>query len=220
MAYTFGDMQNRIADEMGGRSDLLSNSSGLSLSPIQLAIIDAVQFYENDRFYFNEYRTTGAFSTVNGQEFYTASDWPDIATIQHIDKLSVLISGNRYFMYPRTEQYMEDISINPLVKGQPVDYSYYSERLRFYPIPDNAYPVNVLGTRQFATLSAAGDSNVWTTDAETMIRGEAKFYLYRDTLQDDANAGRAKAAADRAYSSLKGQTQMRVATNKFTPTTF
>src|SRR5215472_3707712 len=101
-------MQNRIADELGARGDLLVPSSNMSASPIQLAIFDAISFWQAERFWFNEYRTTNAFTTVVGQEWYTASDWPDIATILHIDKLSVLISGNRYFMTPRTEQYMED----------------------------------------------------------------------------------------------------------------
>ena len=58
---TYGDLQNRIADELGGRSDLLANSSGLSSSPIQLAILDAVSFWADNRFFFDEYRTAAAF---------------------------------------------------------------------------------------------------------------------------------------------------------------
>lgn len=217
---TFSDMQNRIADELGGRTDLLAPSPGMTYSPIQLAIQDAVSYWENARFYFNEYRTAGAFSTVQGQEFYTASDWPDIATIQHIDKLSVLISGNRYFMWPRTEQYMEDISINPSWSGQPVDYAYYNFQLRFYPIPDNAYPVNVLGTKQFTQLVNNSDSNVWTNVAEMMIRATAKQYIYRDTILDDVKATAMEKSADQQFSSLKGGTFKKSATLKFQATQF
>lgn len=217
---TFGDLCNRIADELGGRTDLLTASTGLTDSPIQLAILDAVSLWDGERFYFNEYRTTGAFSTVAGQEFYTSSDWADIATIGHIDKLSVLISGNRYFMWPRTEEYMEDISINPSWRGQPVDYAYYNFQLRFYPIPDNAYPVNVLGTKSFAALSSNSDSNVWTTEAEAMIRATAKMYLYRDTLQDDGRAQAMANAMQGEYSSLKGNTFRKAATTRMKPTMF
>lgn len=217
---TYGEMQNRIADELGGRSDLLAPSSGLTSSPIQLAILDAIGFYDNERFYFDEYRTPAAFFTVAGQEFYTAADWADIATISQIDKLSVVVSGNRYFMEPRTAQYMEDVSVNPLVTGQPVDYCYYNEQLRFYPIPDNAYAVNVLGTKAFAALSAVSDSNVWTTVAEPMIRARAKMYLYRDTLQKPDMAKVMENAADDEWSSIKGETMKRVATVRFTATHF
>lgn len=217
---TFADMQNRIADELGGRTDLLAPSPSMTLSPIQLAIQDAVQFWENDRFFFNEDRVAGAFSTVKGQEFYSVSDWADIPNLLHIDKLSVLISGNRYFMKPRTEQYMEDISMNPSWQGQPVDYSYYNFQLRFYPIPDNAYPINVLRTFQLAALSGNNDSTIWTNEAEQLIRLTAKQYLYRDTILDDQKSASMESGATKQFSSLKGATFRRSATLKFQPTTF
>lgn len=217
---SLGDMMNRIADELGGRTDLLVPSSGLTYSPIQLAIQDAVSFWENERFYFNEYRTAGAFSTVVGQEFYTVSDWADIPTILHIDKLSILISGNRYFMTPRTEQWMEDISINPSWSGQPVDYAYYNYQLRFYPIPNGVYPVNVLGTKYFTALSAARDTNPWTNDGEQMIRATAKQFIYRDTILDDGKAASMAASAKQQYSSLKGGTFRKAASLKMQPTYF
>ena len=217
---TFGDMQNRIADELGGRSDLLTPSPGLSSSPIALAIIDAIGQWNNERFYFNEYRTDSAFNCVPHQEFYTAADWPDIATIQQIDKLSIYISGNRYFMTPRTEQYMEDISINPSWTGQPVDYSYYNFRLRFYPIPMGPFPVNVLGTKLPAPLVNAGDTNIWTTVAEPLIRANAKLYLYRDTLQDDDRAQSMVQAMNFEAQNLRVATQRRVPTTRMRATNF
>lgn len=217
---TYSQLQYRIADELGGRTELLSPSTGEVLSPIQLAILDAISSNEDDRFYFNEYRTASAFSTVVGQEFYTSADWADIATIQHIDKLSILISQNRYWMYPRTEQYMEDISMNTSWQGQPVDYSYYNFRLRFYPIPDGVYPVNVLGTKKFAALSDASDTNVWTTEAEQLIRLKAKQYLYRDTILDAEKAAMMEMGAQEQYKLLKGATFKKSATLKFQPTTF
>ena len=217
---TFADMQNRIADELGGRTDLLVPSASMTYSPIQLAIQDAVSFWENERFYFNEYRTDSAFSTVVGQEFYTSSDWADIATIFHLDKLTILISGNRYFMTPRTEQWMDDISINPSWSGQPVNYSYYNYKLRFYPIPNGVYPVMVEGTKKFTQLSGNSDSNVWTTDGEPLIRLTAKQYLYRDTILDDIKSASMEAGAAKQFKSLKGGTFKKAASLKFQPTQF
>ena len=205
---------------MGGRTELLSPSSGQTLSPIQLAILDAISSNEDDRFYFNEYRTANAFSTVVGQEFYTSADWADIATILHIDKLSILISSNRYQMYPRTEQYMEDISMNTSWSGQPVDFSYYNFRLRFYPIPNGVYPVNVLGTKKFAALSGSSDENVWTTEAEQLIRLTAKKYLYRDTILDAEKAAQMEAGAREQYKYLKGATFKKAAPIKFQVSSF
>jgi hypothetical protein len=217
---TFADMQNRIADELGGRGDLLLPSANMSASPIQLAIFDAIQRWQNDRFWFNEYRTANAFTTVVGQEWYTATDWPDIATIQHIDKLSALISGNRYFMSPRTEQYMEDVSINPNWSGQPKDYSYYNFRLRFYPIPGGTYPINVEGTRLFTPPSLGSDTTVWTTVAEALIRATAKLYLYRDTLQDDDRSQAMANAMNFEMNNLRAGTARRSATRRMRVTNF
>lgn len=217
---TYGVMQGRIADELGGRTDLSTPSSGLALSPIQFAILDAIRFHENDRFYFNEIRTASAFSTVLNQEFYTSSDWSEIPYLKHIDKLSILVSSNRYYMMGRTEQYMEDVSINPNNSGVPIDYSYYNRQLRFYPIPNGVYPVNFLGTKTFAELSASSDSNVWTDEAEALIRLTAEWLLYRDTIKDDVGAIRAEKAWNRAYTSLKGETFKRMASLTIRPSYF
>ncbi len=213
-------MQNRIADELGGRTDLLAPSPNLAYSPIQYAIWDAISYWQNDRYWFNEYRVTGAFSTVVGQEFYTSADWADIATIQHIDKLSILISQNRYFMVGRTEQFMEDISMNRQWTGQPVDYSYYNFQLRFYPIPNGVYPVNVLGTRMADPLVDDSDTNIWTEEGEQLIRATAKWFLYRDTILDDAKAASMERSAGQQSSNMKAATFKKSATLKFQPTQF
>lgn len=192
----------------------------MTLSPIQLAIQDAVQFWDNEKFFFNESRVTGAFNTVAGQEFYTTADWAGIATLQHIDKLSVLISGSRYHMKGRTEQYMEDISMNASWRGQPVDYAYYNFQLRFYPIPDNVYPINIMETFQLTPLVLNNDSTIWTNEAEQLIRLTAKQYLYRDTILDDIKSKSMELGAEKQFSSLKGETFKKSATLKFQPTTF
>jgi hypothetical protein len=217
---TYLELQTRIADEIMGRTDISSAASGLSTTRVQYAIQDAIKFWEPTRFWFNEYRTASAFNTVAHQEFYTSADWADIATIAHIDKLSVLISGNRYFMEPRTAQYMEDVSINAAVYGQPVDYSYYDEQLRFYPIPDQVYAVNVLGTKTFSALSANADTNVWTTEAEALIRADAKMRLFRDFLLDPSNAAVCAQTAKAEASNLKRMTYRRMAPARVTPTYF
>ena len=220
VSRTYGDMQFRIADELGGRTDLLANSTGMTSSPIQIAIQDAIGYYINERFYFNEVRTPSAFSTVVGQEFYTSTDWSQIPYLQHIDKLSILVSANRYYMVGRTPQYMEDISINPNNTGVPIDYSYYNYQLRFYPIPNGVYPVNFLGTKTFPELVNASDTNPWMNEAEQMIRTTAEWFILRDTMKDDIGAARMERAALSAYSSVKGVLMTRMASLNMRPTYF
>jgi len=226
---TYGDMQNRIADELGGRADLAAQ--------IQLAIQTAIAKWERERFYFNEIRydavSSPLFTTSQGQEFYGASTSPSsagaIATIAHLDKVTVLVSGNRYTLAPRLAQYLEDISVNPIVQGQPVDYAYYAEQLRLYPIPDNAYPIGVLGTTRFAALVNTGDSNAWMLDAEALVRCEAKMDLYENTLQQPDLADRMRLLihgdpskpGHRGYLyALKAETARRAAVGRTRPSYF
>lgn len=186
-SYSYVQMQNQIAYELGQRTDLLTNAvSGTLLSPIQQAIQNAIAKWEREHFYFNEIgsKTPGAtFNTVNKQEFYTSADWPLLATQPHIDKIWVLISGNRYTLNPRNEQYLSDTSVNPVVTGQPVDYALQAETLRLYPIPNGAYSITCEGTQRFATLTNPSDTNAWLQDGADLIKAESKLDLYTHVLK-------------------------------------
>lgn len=220
ISRTYLDMQNRIADELGGRLDLMTASPGAAATPIQLAIQDAIRFHENDRFYFNELRSTAAFNTFLGQEFYTSSDWSEIPNLKHIDKMTITVGSNRYLMHPVTYQEIEDESINPIWTGWPIKYAYYNRQLRFYPVPNGAYPINISGTKTFTELSASIDTNVWMDEAEALIRLTAEWTLNRDTLRDDIGAQRAQRAWQTSYSSLKGETMKRIGAVKMKPSYF
>lgn len=199
VSYTYQGMQNQIAYELGQRTDLLSVPSGsnLTLSPIVQAIQTAIAKWEREHFYFNELsslKSAAAFTTISGQEFYTSVNWPILGTSPHINKIWVLISGNRYTLNPRTEQYLDDTSVNPVVTGQPVDYSLFAETLRLYPIPNGAYTMSMEGTQRFATLVNAADTNAWLTDGADLIKAEAKLYIYKHILKNKALADEEKIA--------------------------
>lgn len=207
---SYGDMQNRIADELL-RSDLTSQ--------IQEAIQTAIREYESRPFYFNQLRNASAFSTVRGQEFYSNSDSPLVASMATLNRVQVMVSGNRYTLNPRTPEYMEDTSVNPIVYGQPVDYSYFAEQLRFYPIPDNSYVVTLTGIYRLFTLANPGDTNAWVSDAELLIRSRAKYELALHVLKDPDLAASMQQSEMAAYARLKGET-LRRTTRRMRPTYF
>ena len=222
VSTTYGQMQSTIAYELGGRSDLTTQ--------IQTAIQTAIAKWERERFYFNELNDTNGFSTTAGKEFYSASDYTLIGTICHIDKIHALVSNNRYTLEPRTWQYIEDYAVNPSVQASPTgisDYSYYAETLRFYPIPDGAYPITISGTKRLTTLVNSTDFNAWTQDAEALIRCEAKLDLYLNVLKDQEQAASMKAQIYGTdgnsvgyLGALQGETFKRMAVPKVRPTYF
>jgi hypothetical protein len=217
---TYLQLQQQIADELGDRQDLLVPlaDSALTLSPIKNAIASAIAKWEREPFYFTENYSQNLFNTVAGQEFYTTAAATMIATSPNILKLHIFINANRYPLQIRTWQYLEDTSVNPAVQGQPIDYAYFAEQLRFYPIPMGAYPITISGIGRLAALSADSDANTWTQDGYDLIRSEAKLILAEETLMDDDLAGRCRAAiygnpqnpVERGYlAALKGETARR-----------
>ena len=197
ISATYVQLQSQIADELGGRSDLLTvqPSSGLTLSPVKNAIQSAIAKWERERFYFNEVynSATPLFTTVAGQEIYTTSDAAGIASAPEIDELRVLISGSRQVLTKRSWSYLEDMSSNPNARGQPSEWAYYGQQIRIYPIPGAAYPIAAMRVQRLAALSADADTNVWTTDGFDLIRCEAKSILALEVLQDAEMAAKFQA---------------------------
>ena len=238
ISTTYLGLQQVIADELGDRQDLLAplSDSALTLSPIQNAIQTAIAKWEREPFYFNQAYTTSDvgpgtpfFTTVKGQEIYTATDGPLMATAPETTLLHVLVGANRYPMTPRTWGYIDQISTNPAVTGQPIEWAYYAAQIRLYPIPDAAYPVTAVQTLRQVALGADGDTNAWTTDAYDLIRSEAKLVLAREVLFDDMLAARMAVAIygdpnnprDRGYLyPLKAETTRRTGKSGIKPTYF
>ena len=180
MASDYITLQNRIADELGGRSDLTSQ--------IKLAILTAIKKWERKRFYFNEVIVQNAFNTVAAQEYYTSSDYAGIATMAKIDLLTCYYYGRKFTLAPRTWAFLQGIAVNPSWSSLPTDWAYQAQAIRLYPIPNGSFPITIEGTQRFTTLSNDTDSNAWTTDAEALIRAEAKMDLYANVLKSPDQA--------------------------------
>jgi len=220
VSVNYATLQKAIADELGDRQDLMSplSDSGLTDSPIKNAIQSAIAKHERESFYFNELNDVNLFNTVIGQELYTTADSALIATMSDLLAVHILIGGNRYILDRQPWQYIETVSVNPSVTGQPTDYAYLAESMRLYPIPNGVYPVTLTGTQRFAALVNDADSNAWTTDGYDLIRSEAKLLLARDVLHDPQIMAECKLAIygdpsqpkdDGFLGALKGETARR-----------
>lgn len=226
ISATYLVLQSQIADELGGRTDLLTvlSGSGLTLSPIKNAIQSAIAKWERERFYFNEVynSATPLFTTVVGQELYTTSDAAGIATAPDIDELRALISGTRVVLTRRPWGELEALSSNPSARGQPSEWAYFGQQIRLYPIPDAAYAIAASRVQRLTALSADGDSNIWTQDGFDLIRCEAKRILAMEVLHDADLAARMEAQiyGPRGYLYvLKAETTRR-AKSRIRPTQF
>lgn len=200
---TYGAMQDRIADELA-RSDLTSQ--------IQKAIISSINYYQRERFYFNESRAI-TLSTSNGQEFYGSADNANIPGLSQIDDLLITVNSTRYPLTRRSWEYLEFVSATTSDEGAPQDYGYYAQQIRLYPIPDTAYTILISGLPRMTTLSSTSDTNAWMTDGEYLIRSRAEWDLYSSVALDAAQAASCKQRELEALQSLRRDNVQRMSAN-------
>lgn len=191
-------LKSRIASDLS-RSDLTSQ--------IANAIADAVAEYQVRRFWFNQARDT--FITVAGTEFYVSgSDPEDIPTdIAEIDSLTVTQGTTKYTLDPIGFTAGETLSSNTSSRGRPLFFSWYAQQIRLYPVPDAEYTVTISYLQKIDIPGSDGSSNVWTTEAEALIRAAAKRYLFRDVLRNYQAASAAMEAEAVALRRLKRGSQ-------------
>lgn len=209
---TYLDMQTRIADELD-RSDLTAQ--------IQKAIITAVAFYARKKFYFTE--TSFTFNTVVSREYYGVADNAAIATSPSLEILNIDINAGRFQMIKQPFEYIDGISFLTTGLGQPQIWAYRAEQIRLYPIPSQVWTITAFNIPRLTALSAAGDSNAWTNDAEALIRTRAKIDLIFNVIRGTDMEGEIALLKDQErqeLAALYGEGASRSATGAMTPTAF
>lgn len=194
---TLSVMKARIADELA-RDDLTSQ--------IAYAISDAIEAYQDERFYFNESRAI-TFTTVADQEFYDSDDAAALATITKIDYVMIYVGDQPYELLALKPADMESASVNGTSTGQSSWYTYYNQQFRLYPVPSDAWTVRIgAAVTVDAPASDAETGNAWMTKAERLIRSRAKLELALHVLKDQDLAATMSEAVTEAYEQLKERT--------------
>lgn len=218
---TLGIMKARIIAETSRDGDLNVIPDGMVETAVEAEINSAIRFYRAKRFWFSEQSTGRTFNTSAGQSEYSGSGGVDIANIIRIDSITVIDNGQVYPLRLVDPQSIE-IMINSTgaLGDVPTYYSYYEQKLRFYPIPDGAYPIKIMGVyRVDAPASDSETDNPWMTDAEELIRFRAKRNLYLNwMLGTEATQAQAmKALEDEAYDRLRVETSSRSQVRRIRP---
>lgn len=198
----FGTMQSRIENELV-RPDLSDE--------IRLAIKDAVEFYEAERFYFSEGRRT--IDTAADKQYYgLPSDFQEIDTLMYYPSTNI-----RYEVFPRTWEHIETLQSNDNITGRPYYYAIYNQQLRLYPIPDGAYRLEMGGVFRFDELSASADTNAFMTDGKSLIRHRAKAEVLTSVIRGPEairEAAIEKQMEQEELSRLRSETTSRRSTGK------
>lgn len=195
---TLAEMKASIAAEIY-RSDMSDT--------ITREIGRAIRFYQDRRFWFNETRTI-TFSTADGVEFYDASSNVNISDLLGIDYITVQQGNAIHQMAQTTPLDLDTIDQTTASRNVPLWYVYFEQKLRFYPVPNGAYPIRIAGVIVAPAPATDGETgNPWMTVAEELIRSRAKRNIFLHSLSgvDDGRAGMMKQTEDEALMRLQAE---------------
>lgn len=198
---TLQTMLDQIASDLT-RSDLASQA--------QSAILDAIDHYAHDRFWFNVTRSK-TFPTVANRQAYDGSDLAEIPNVIQFDGLFLKDSTSGYFMTwndaEEAEWLLSGINTAP---GRPTNFTYIDGQILLWPTPNAVYTIRPHMHYRLSAISAPTDSNAWLNEAEQLIRAHAKMLLYANTLEDDEGAARMQAQIPAHKAKLDAETSRRL----------
>ncbi|ACF01571.1 conserved hypothetical protein [Rhodopseudomonas palustris TIE-1] len=201
MAKTLQTMLDRIADDLT-RSDLASQA--------QSAILDAVDHYAHDRFWFNVTRSK-TFPTVAGQQAYGSAALAEIPDAIQFDGLFLKDGASGFFLdwvdADEAEWLISGVNTAP---GRPTNYTFADAQLLLWPVPIAAFTIRPLMHYRLPALALPTDSSPWLNEAEQLIRAHAKMLLYANALEDDEGAARMQAQIPAHRAKLDAETSRRL----------
>lgn len=208
---TYLEMQDRIARETRFSSTVAA--SGLA-QEIKDAIKSAIQYYENELFWFNEQQATT--NTVVAQEYYSFP--PDFVQMHAIARKRTDTEWDP--LRPLSFDEVEDLN-NSGRQAMPRYYCSYNEQLRLSPVPNAVYSLRLsYGRLILPVLSADDDTNAWTTEAEPLIRARAKSILLADALHDAANAQAQDTIAEMWFGRFQKRTRQYIGSSQIAQQVF
>jgi hypothetical protein len=176
---TYATMRARIADEM-------ANDGALTTNQINNAIQSAIKSYEREEWWFNV--RSVFFDTIPNGEIYGSSPLDTFNDMIDVKAISCGASGtDKRPLRAVANSFIEDVQDGSVV-GEPEYYTRVANRIRFYPIPNAVYRINLTYVFKLATLVEDEDTNFWVDECEELIRNGETGMLFK--------AGSAESLAD------------------------
>ena len=159
---TFAAMEARIIAELH-RDDVAA--------VVDDYINDAIAHYQHYRFWFNE--TSATQNTANGTATYA---WP--TDMVELDSMTITANGTITKMEQISPREIDEMYFNSTLTGVPYHFANYKQQFRLYPTPNATYVLTQYYLQNYTALTTgSASSNVWTTEAEELIRTRAKKLL-------------------------------------------
>jgi len=198
---TFTTLASKIADDLA-RSDLTSQISD--------AILEAIRFYEGERFFFNEaHAQTATLSTSAVAIAFSALP----VRFLEIDRIRLALGSGSYDDLEHRSYVDLMHGQDAQATGQPIEFALYADSVQFDVKANQNYTLVMDGLKSLGNTASntytVSSSVSWFTDGRDLIRAAAKKSLYMNVTKDAEQALIANQAEMLALNMLRGKTNQR-----------
>ena len=203
---TYGEAVDLILTE-------LARSDTSITAVVEREFIKAIEFYAIERFWFNEARIS---FTASNTIYYPLSGLS--AGMVEIDQLSVTVNSTVIDLCPTTHQELQRMDASGTT-GYPTHWSIFAEQIRLYPkaASGSTYQVDLLGTKELASLTVSTQTNAWTTEALNLIAARVEKIVSARKFKDFDAAQMYQVAETQEHERLKMRTERLGSTGKVRP---
>ena len=201
----------------GGAIDLilteLARSDTSITAVVEREFLKAIDYYETERFWFNEARIS---FTASNTIYYPLSALS--ASMVEMDQLTVTVNSSVIELAPATHQELQRMDVSGFT-GYPTHWAIFAEQIRLYPkaASGSTYQVDILGTKELATLTVSTQSNAWTTEALNLIAARVEKVVSARKFKAYEAAQMYQIAEDQELAKLQQRTERLGSSGKITP---
>lgn len=206
---TYGSLQTKVSKKL-----IDANQVAIAGADVGDALNDALHYWKQKRFWFNEAQTTLTMDTNDPYVLgygNTNASYPNAPVLPQnflyeFDKDGFVIPYSKlnYRFKKVTPAQYDDSNIQGI--GIPYIYCFRNGNYEFYFYPNLSYSLVVNYAIDVADMVNANDSNIFTKYADRLLMYEALSHLFGENRQDSTQDNAFATKADREYRLLKTRT--------------
>lgn len=173
---TLGTLVTRVSARLKDPS-----FTAVTRAEVVAVINDAITFYADDRFAFNEFEETVPLTA--GNPLLTLVTNIDPERIYNTNGIVINYASNRWPLNKISSE--EYDALNVQGRGIPFAWTWRNGKYEVYYYPDAAYSAVVRGLKSYPPLALDADTNDFTDSADNLIMYESLSRLYAEFRQDD-----------------------------------
>lgn len=203
---TLGTMRTRIADE-------LQIDATVYATEIDRAIFSAIEFYNEDDFWFLESMPTNILLTAT-TNYVLGTVLPGRS---QITSLLLQITPTREPLLYRSPTELLEMAYDDTFSGDPLYYTIHADNLIVRPKPGRTFTAEAWYSLRASMTASATASSVWTNEAEELIRMHAEADILENRIKDYDDAGRKRVREEQIRGKLEEKTIKRRGSRRIKP---